>query len=71
MDIEKSIIDINFKILENNVKESEENHKIRFWYFKELEYFLNKNGFELVKACNFLDLNSKISENNWNIFIMR
>lgn len=70
LDIEKSIIDINFEVLENNIVKTEENHKMRFWYLNELEYFLEKNGFKLTKACNFLDIESKISENNWNIFII-
>jgi len=74
LDIEKSIIDINFKIIkkQNNVFKNitKENHKIRFWYFKELEYFLNKNGFKMCKICNFLDLNCKISEKNWNTFVI-
>ncbi len=70
LDIEKSIIDINFEMLENGKFLAKENHKMRFWYLKELEYFLEENDFELIKVCNFLDLNSKISEDNWNIFVI-
>lgn len=74
LDIEKSAIDIKFEIQEKKrndwVKIVNENHKMRFWYLKELEYFLEKNGFKMIKTCNFLDLNSRISENNWNIFII-
>jgi SAM-dependent methyltransferase len=70
LDIEKSIIDITFEILENDIVKTTETHKIRFWYFKELEYFLEKNNFKIIKACNFLDLSSKISEDNWNIFFI-
>lgn len=70
LDIEKSIIDINFELSENGKTIVKENHKMRFWFFQELEYFLNKNGFKLLKICNFLDLNSKISEDNWNIFVI-
>lgn len=74
LDIEKSIIDITFEILEkkdSGWKEiTRENHRMRFWYLPELEYFLNKNGFTLIKTCNFLRLNSSISENNWNIFVI-
>lgn len=74
LDIEKSIIDINFEIFKKGngdfKKITSENHKIRFWYLPELTYFLDKNGFELIKVCNFLDLNSKISEDNWNIFVI-
>lgn len=51
-------------------KITQENHPMRFWYLQEMEYFLNKNGFALVKACNFMDLNSSVSENKWDIFII-
>lgn len=70
LDIEKSVIDINFEILENGVLKTKENHKMRFWYLPELHYFLEKNGFKLVRVCNFLALKSEISEDNWNIFVI-
>lgn len=70
LDIEKSIIDINFNIVENGKSQVKENHKMRFWYLPELRYFLEKSGFRFVKVCNFLDLNSNISEDDWNIFVV-
>lgn len=69
-DIEKSVINIHFEILENNKTVAKETHTMRFWFLNELEYFLNQNGFELVKTSNFLDLHSKISEDAWNIFVI-
>jgi len=70
LEIEKSIVDIKFEIMESGVVKAEENHKMRFWYLQELKYFLENNNFRLVKACNFLALDSNISEDNWNIFIV-
>lgn len=70
VDIEKSILDINFEIKEGNKSITRETHPMRFWYLKELEYFLKNNGFELVKTCNFMDFNSKISEDKWDIFVI-
>lgn len=70
LDIEKNIIDIIFEVSENGIAKTKENHKMRFWHLRELDYFLSKNGFKMAKACNFLALNSKISEDNWNIFII-
>lgn len=74
LDIENNIIDINFEgsKIEGGAKRIvfQENHKMRFWYLPELKYFLQKQGFELIKVCNFLDLESEISENNWNIFVI-
>ena len=67
-------IDINFEFLEKaNGKWktiAKENHKMRFWYLKELEYFLSKNGFRLVKACHPLNLDLPVSEDNWDIFVI-
>lgn len=74
LNVEKNIININFKVKEvinhKIVRRIKENHPMRYWSLSELQYFLAKSGFKLVKSCNFLDLNSKISENNWNIFII-
>jgi len=69
-DVEKSVLNINFEIKEGNESITRETHPMRFWYLKELEYFLKNNGFELVKTCNFLDLNSNISEDKWDIFVI-
>ncbi len=70
IDAQKSIIDITFTIKENGKKITQENHPMRFWYLREMEYFLNNNGFKMVKACNFMDLKSSVSENKWDIFIV-
>ncbi len=69
LDIEKSTVTILFEVLENGQSIAQEQHVVRFWFLKELELFLEKNGFALVKACNFLDLDSEISENGWYIFL--
>ncbi|MSU54341.1 MAG: class I SAM-dependent methyltransferase [Candidatus Staskawiczbacteria bacterium] len=70
IDTQKSIIDITFTIKEGTKKVAQENHPMRFWYLKEMEYFLNKNGFKMVKMCNFMDLKSTVSENKWDIFVI-
>ena len=67
---EKGIIDITFTISVDGKKVAKENHPMRFWYLKEMEYFLSKNGFKMVKMCNFMDLNSPVSENKWDIFVI-
>lgn len=70
----ENIIEINFDILEtvNNkvVNKVKEVHRVRYWALSELEYFLNKAGFSIVKTCNFMDLHSEISDKNWNIFVV-
>jgi SAM-dependent methyltransferase len=67
-------IEITFKVLEVENKrllsETEETHCMRYWSLPELTYFLNNTGFEVVKTCDFMNENSEISENNWNIFVV-
>ena len=47
-----------------------ENHPMRFWTLTELDYFLAKNNFKLIKSCVFMNLNKNVSPDNWNIFII-
>jgi SAM-dependent methyltransferase len=71
---EDGVIEINFKVLELEGKkllfETEETHFVRFWSIPELTYFLDKAGFSIVEICNFMDEKTKISDNNWNIFVV-
>lgn len=74
LDIKKSIIHTTFEVFElfgnSRKKIAQKIHTVYFWYFSELQYLLHNNGFEIVKSCRFLDLNSEISENNWDICIV-
>lgn len=74
LQIDKNIIEIKFRILNMSkniiLEDIEETHLIRYWSLPELEYLLNSNGFKLIKAGNFLDIDVLPSENNWNIFII-
>lgn len=70
---DKNMIEINFDILEldkkNLLSEGKETHNVRYWSLPEIECFLENAGFSIIKVCNFMDENSHISEDNWNIFI--
>lgn len=72
--IENNIIEINFhvlKILGSMISdEIEEQHLMRYWSVPELEYFLKKGGFKLLKVCNFGNLKSEPSDQDWNIFVV-
>jgi len=74
LNIVKNIIEITFKVLEivgpTVVDTVTETHPMRYWTIPELTYFLEKGGFELVSTCNFLDLNSRVSDDKWDIFIL-
>lgn len=74
LDAINNTMTIHFKTFEIHqdriLNESEERHHLRFWSLPELKFLLETNGFDLVKACNFMDLDSTIGDKNWNIFIV-
>ena len=74
LNAEENVIEINFKVLELKNKrllfETEETHYVRFWSIPELTYFLDKAGFSTLEVCNFMDEKTKVSDNNWNIFVV-
>lgn len=70
LDLEKNILDITFEILDDGKSLTKENHKMRYFDLDEMTLLLDQNGFTLEKACNFMDLNSKVSEDKWDIFII-
>lgn len=69
----ENLIEINFDVLDikkEKVTETIETHCMRYWSLPEIEYFLKKNGFSLVHVSNFMNLNSEISDNKWDIFVV-
>lgn len=70
LDVENKILNINFEIIEKGKSILKEEHRMRFWFLPELKDLLEESGFQLIKSCNFLDLDSEVSEDNWNIFII-
>lgn len=44
-----------------------EKHLVRYYFPKEIEYFLNASRFSLLKLCPFLDLQSYPSEQTWDV----
>lgn len=70
----KDLIEINFDI---SAKESGKNpahvgerHLMRYFSVPELSYFLESVGMKLEKVYNFMSLRSKVSDDNWNIFVV-
>jgi hypothetical protein len=54
----------------NVLKTINEQHLVRFFFPKEIEYYLANTGFELLRFCPFLEFNAKITENTWNMTII-
>ncbi len=62
----------NVKVFENEllIDEYEENHKVRFFFPQELKKYLEDAGFELVHLCPSYDVNSELTEKNWNMILI-
>lgn len=69
-----NVIEINFdvtKLLKDKIiNETKETHLMRYWSLPELKFFLNKAGFTIIKVCNFMNLDSEISEDKRDIFVV-
>jgi SAM-dependent methyltransferase len=47
--------------------ETEEVHRVRFFFSKELELFLDCSGFKLLHLSSFGDINREPDETTWNV----
>ena len=66
-------VDYQILIEEKNpytLKTVNEKHLVRFFFPKELEYYLSKAGFELLRFCPFMNFNAEVNENVWNMTII-
>lgn len=74
LDIEKQTVEVNYTVLEitkNKVlTEIEESHLMRFFFYQELTYLLEKNGFNVLKICPFMEQNKEVDETCWNISVI-
>ncbi len=69
------VCDVNYKLFvlhkkNGKYEEIDEEHTVRFFFPKEVEYMLKATGFEVLKICPFLDLNKKIDEYTWNMCVI-
>lgn len=74
LDIVNHSVEVNYSVLEiagNKVlTETKESHLMRFFFYQELKYFLEKNGFEVLKICPFMDSDGKVDDHCWNISVI-
>ncbi len=67
--------EVNYKLLiEEKVSHTntqiEEKHVVRFYFPQEIKYFLESNGFSVLKICPFMELNGAVNENTWNMTVI-
>jgi len=67
-------VQIDYKILhlrDNKVLgEIDERHGMRFFFPKELEYYMQKCEFEMLRLCPFLKLDQDMNETEWNVAVI-
>jgi SAM-dependent methyltransferase len=49
------------------VDEFKENHVVRFFFPKEMEHYLEENGFTFLRMCPFLSVKGRADEKTWHL----
>ncbi len=74
LDVQRQTIKVNYTVSKvkqgQSLNEVKESHLVRFFFYQELLYFLEKNGFVVLKICPFMDLNGQVDERCWNISVI-
>jgi len=74
LDILDQTIEVNYTVSEiregHRVAEVKESHLVRFFFYQELLNFLERNSFEVLRICPFMDLDGQVDEHCWNISVI-
>ncbi len=74
LDILNQTVEVNYTASEvrggNLVAEVKESHLVRFFFYQELLYLLERNGFQVLKICPFMDWDGQLDERCWNISVV-
>lgn len=52
------------------LEEVKESHLMRYFFHQELQYYLEKNGYVLLKICPFMELDRTVDKTCWNISVI-
>ncbi|MEK6898215.1 MAG: methyltransferase domain-containing protein [Nanoarchaeota archaeon] len=55
---------------ENLIDKYDENHKVRFFFPRELKKYIEDAGFELLHLCPSYAVDSELTEKNWNMVLI-
>jgi len=71
INLEKNIVNVNYDIFiknkaDNSIEEIKETHKMRYLFKPEIENLMNKNGFELIRAEEWMT-GKEPSEETWGV----
>jgi len=72
--INEHVVEVNYTLMKikNNeiINETNESHEMRFFFYQELKYILEKNGFELIQISPFLKGQNTPNETDWNVIVI-
>ena len=72
--IMKHTVDVNFNVMmirdDKILEQTEETHKMRFFFPMELELFLENTGYRIIKMIPFMEIDGILSENNWDMTLV-
>jgi 2-polyprenyl-3-methyl-5-hydroxy-6-metoxy-1,4-benzoquinol methylase len=74
VDVISHAVNVNFKVLKlrNNklISETEETHKMRYFFTQEIKYFLQVAGFNEIQFMPFLEPGKPLSLRDWNMTVV-
>jgi len=74
LDLTNQVCNIKYHCLiikeEKLLDEFEETHPIRFFFPREIEWYLREGGFKVIKLCSFLNNNFELELNSWCLMII-
>jgi SAM-dependent methyltransferase len=74
LDILNQTVKVSYTLAEvkgnKETKKVEESHLVRFFFYQELLYFMENNGFSVLRICPFMDLGGEVDEHCWNISVI-
>lgn len=73
LDVVHHTVEVNYTILEitdQKATEITEHHLMRYFFYQEIAYFLEKSGFKLLQIKPFMDLKHDVDESCWNIVVI-
>lgn len=74
LDVVAQTVRVNYTLLRLQgrevLDEVQESHEMRFFFPQEMAYFLEQNGFGVLKMCPFMALDRELTERDWNMTVI-
>ncbi len=74
LDSKNHINNVKFKVKVSKegtlLEEYEEDHKVRFFFPKELEKYMDDEGFQLIHRCPSFEIDKELDEKAWNMILI-